>query len=134
MYTLFLPCPPSGLLVSSLCWSIGWAHHRTDRTSKQHPSLLGTRPALSARVCFVVLSFLFLLFCIFSLPFLLRVFLFSFLFFRVCPHIPWICSWYDLVASKRGCYTIAGIYCGAPTSYLFVFLPSKMSRPVSLFC
>ena len=31
LYTLFLSCIPSGLLVPSLCWSINWTHHRTDR-------------------------------------------------------------------------------------------------------
>ena len=34
---LFLSCLPSGLFMSSLCWSIIWTYHRTDRTSKQQP-------------------------------------------------------------------------------------------------
>ena len=72
---LFLSCLPSGLTVSSFCWSINWMHHRTDRTSKQQPCPLGTRP--SERM-FVSVSF-FLLSCTF-LPV-------SFLFTRISRHL-----------------------------------------------
>ena len=83
LYTLFLTCLPSSLLVSSLCWSISWTHHRTDRhrtdrTSKQQPCPLGTRPAPSAHFCFVLISFRFLLSCVFPFPSLSSCFSASF--------------------------------------------------------
>ena len=65
---LLFSCLPSGLIViivSSFCWSITWTYHRTDRTSKQQPCPLGTRPALECIFVFVSFLFLSFLFCFF---------------------------------------------------------------------
>ena len=69
-------------------------HRRTDRTtSKQQPCPIGNRPAPSALACCLLrfLSFIFLICCVFSFPFLLRVFLSPFLLFlRVYPYMSWM--------------------------------------------
>ena len=65
---------PSSWLVLRLAFfvdrllSIGWTHHRTDRTSKQQPCPLRTPPVSRARaVCFCFIFIYFFLF-IFSFP------------------------------------------------------------------
>ena len=41
-------CLPPRLLVTSLCWSISWTYHGTDRTPKQQPCPRNSACALSA--------------------------------------------------------------------------------------
>ena len=81
-----LKCLPSGLVVSSFCWSINWTHHIisyhwTDGTRKQQPYPLGARPAPRAPVCFV--SF-FIIFLFFSVSF---HFALIFVFFFGCTYV-----------------------------------------------
>ena len=74
----FFSCLPPGRGVSSFCWSINWTHHGTDRTTKEQPCPLGTRPAplvharfrFSFLFFFKFISFLFLFFLFLSVSFL----------------------------------------------------------------
>ena len=92
--TLFLSsCLPSGLLVTSLCWSMSWTYHTTDRTSKQQSCPRNSACTLSG--CLLCFLFAFPFFFVFFL----HVFLlfYPLLFFRVyikCTRytVSWICS------------------------------------------
>ena len=100
--SFFLSCLPSGLVVSSFCWSITWAYRKTDRTSKHRLRPLGTRlrPERMHDGC---------LFCFFFSFFCFHILSVSFIF---CPFFALRCSIVLLPSSFSGVLMYHGYVLG----------------------